>query len=497
MIKPILAILLLMVFSSIAYANFTAEQSPDGLVITPSIDYTSAKATIDGPLGLQQLSFERGQAIVLPLPGLDGQYQYELVLTPVLTLAQVRNRDAARDAGSNASTIDSSLTVTSGSFAVLGSDFVTSSAEADNDTSISGPNPDPNVVLTTVDGVIQGSLCAGFDCPAAPAFGFDTFRMQENNLRIHFDDTSAGATFPGNDWRLIANDSGNGGANLFALEDSTAGRRIAVFEAGAPVNSLYLEADGDVGLGTNNPVVELHIVDGDGPTVRLDQNGSAGFGTQVWDMVGNETNFFIRDTTNGSALTFRIQPGTDADTLVLDNEGQVSIGKTGGIEANATLHVRARNVANDPVLLIEATNQDDLLTLETDGDMILAGTLAQLSRRDSKEHFSKINHQAMLAALKGLDISTWNYKHQADSERHLGPVAEEFYATYGLGTDAEHIATSDMAAVALASSQALLFELEAKDERISELEDRLQRLESLMVEVLQSKNEDTPQLVNR
>lgn len=498
MLKRILFAVLLMLITSVSAANFIVEQSPDGLVVTPSIEFISATASLDGPFGLQQLSFAGDQQIVIPVPRLDGRYKYEVVLTPLLTPAQQQARDAARASSDNTSGIANDLTVFSGNFAVANSSFITA-AEEGGDTSALVPVPRVVIVPSGQDGVIQGSLCVGFDCPNAPAFGFDTLRMQENNLRIHFDDSSAGGSFPSNDWRLVANESDNGGLNMFALQDATAGRNIAVFEAGAPVNSLYMDNAGNIGLATNNPVVEFHIADGDSPTMRLDQNGSAGFGTQIWDVVGNETNFFIRDVTNGSALGFRIQPGVDANTMSLDNEGQVAIGGFGSaIEASATLHVRSR-ANGDPAFLVQANAATDILSLADNGDMVLSGTLAQLSRRDSKEHFQQVDHQAMLTALKGLDISSWNYKHQNDDERHLGPMAEAFYATYGLGTDAEHIATSDMAAVALASSQALLFELEAKDQRIAELETRLQRLEALMVQVLdnQEEKQDKPQIVSR
>lgn len=500
MFKHIVLAVVLMIVTSVSSASFVVEQIPEGLEITPSIAFVKADVSLDGPFGLQQLSFVGDQSIVIPVPRLDGQYKYEVVLTPLLTPAQLQLRNAARASLDDMPVIASDLTAFSGNFAVMGNSFVAAITEGGG-TNTDAAVPDPRVVIVPSgqDGIIQGSLCVGFDCPATPSFGFDTFRMQENNLRIHFDDTSTTGSFPGNDWRLLANDSGNGGANLFALEDSTAGRRIAVFEAAAPANSLYMDNAGNIGLGTNNPLVELHVVDGDTATVRLDQNGSGGFATQVWDMAGNETNFFIRDATNGSSLPFRIRPGVATDdTLIIDSAGQVVIGDTGSVDASATLHVRSRG-NGEPAMLIQnrAATVVDILSLADNGDMILAGTLAQLSRQDSKEHFKQIDHQAMLTALKGLDISTWNYKHQDDSERHLGPMAEAFYASYGLGTDPEHIATSDMAAVALASSQALLFELEAKDQRITELETRLQRLEALMVQVLDQKDDqDIQQIVS-
>ena len=160
----------------------------------------------------------------------------------------------------------------------------------------------------TQDVVVQGSICVGFDCVNGESFGSDTLRLKENNLRIHFQDTSNSASFPTNDWRITINDSTNGGANYFAISDTTSGRDPFKIEAGAGANSLYVDDGGRVGLGTANPVVELHVVDGDSPTLRLEQDGFSGFSAQTWDVAGNETNFFVRDATNGSTLPFRIEP---------------------------------------------------------------------------------------------------------------------------------------------------------------------------------------------
>lgn len=178
------------------------------------------------------------------------------------------------------------------------------------------------------DVIITFSLCVGNDCVNGENFGFDTLRLKENNLRVHFDDTSSSASFPNNDWRIIINDSSNGGANYFAIEDSTAGRQPFRVEAGAPVNTLYVEADGDVGIKTANPVVDVHIVEGNTPTVRLEQDGSDGFTPQTWDLAGNEANFFIRDATNGSALPFRIFPGAPTDALRIEANGNIGLGTT-------------------------------------------------------------------------------------------------------------------------------------------------------------------------
>ena len=35
------------------------------------------------------------------------------------------------------------------------------------------------------DLIVDGSACIGLDCVDGEAFGFDTLRLKENNLRIH------------------------------------------------------------------------------------------------------------------------------------------------------------------------------------------------------------------------------------------------------------------------------------------------------------------------
>ncbi|MCB1056974.1 MAG: hypothetical protein KDD11_15850, partial [Acidobacteria bacterium] len=127
------------------------------------------------------------------------------------------------------------------------------------------------------DLIVDGSACIGFDCVNGESFGFDTIRIKENNLRIKFDDTSTAASFPRNDWQLTANDSANGGASKFSIDDVTGGRTPFTVEAGAPSHSLYVDDGGRIGSGTSTPSVEIHTIDGDTPTLRLQQDGSSGF----------------------------------------------------------------------------------------------------------------------------------------------------------------------------------------------------------------------------
>lgn len=199
------------------------------------------------------------------------------------------------------------------------------------------PKPQFVDIVQADDVVITFSLCVGNDCANGENFGFDTYRLKENNLRIHFDDTSDSGSFAANDWRIVANDSSNGGDNYLAFEDATAGRQVFRVDAGAPANSLRVENTGDIGIGIAAPVVEVHVVDGDSPTIRLEQNGSSGFSTQTFDIATNESNFFIRDLSNGSQLPFKILPGADSDAFVIEEDNRIGMGIKGAAKA---LHIR-------------------------------------------------------------------------------------------------------------------------------------------------------------
>ena len=173
----------------------------------------------------------------------------------------------------------------------------------------------------------QSSLCVGFDCVDPESFGTDTIRLKENNLRIKFDDTSSQPGFAANDWELTANDQPSGGISRFSITDATAGVAPFTIEAGANPNSIYVDDLGRVGFRTATPVLDLHVNNTNTPALRLEQNNGGGFTAQTWDVGGNEANFFVRDTTSGSLLPFRIRPGAPTSSLDIAASGNVGVGR--------------------------------------------------------------------------------------------------------------------------------------------------------------------------
>ena len=341
------------------------------------------------------------------------------------------------------------------------------------------------------DLIVQSALCTGFKCVNNENFGVDTIRLKEDNVRIHFDDASATAGYAANDWRLVANDQPVSGANYFALEDATAARQVFKVEAAAPANALYVDSTGNIGLQNGAPGLDLHMTTSDTPAIRLEQTNAGGFTAQTWDIGANEANFFIRDLTGGSRLSFRIRPGAPTSSVDINADGQVGIGTDNAAAAldirrpvadtEALLRAHVRVPGDDPATpALETSYTIDRLKLDASGDLYVGGTISQLSSRRTKENFVEVDGADVLAKLDALPILTWNYKAQPDGDRHLGPTAEDFHEAFGLGESGTQLAPADVAGVALAAARALKAEVDAKDAKIADLEARLARLEAML-----------------
>jgi hypothetical protein len=309
----------------------------------------------------------------------DGQYTYELRVTPNISYETKEALKAARENGNGAEVqrelrkrgaLPSQPLVQAGGFMILnGSVILPGATEAPqkraavetpatpviNSTSTSRTNltikrNHPRFMVfdqvIADDLIVQGSICAGLDCVNNEDFGFDTIRVKENNTRIQFDDTSTSAGFPSNNWQIRANDSGSGGTNFLGFVDqgstgnSETGTIVFAVNSGAAANSLRVASNSKVGLRTATPVLDMHANTTDTPAIRLEQNNSGGFTAQTWDIAGNEANFFVRDVTGGSRLPFRIRPGAPTSSVDIAASGNVGIGTA---SPSKKLHVSDAN----------------------------------------------------------------------------------------------------------------------------------------------------------
>ena len=368
----------------------------------------SSVLSVTGPQGTFQVQFENGSQPILGLTGpegqalVDGSYTYELKSMPNLSQDQLAALEEARANGDLLATklILPESRIQTGGFTIQGGLFVTPEVEfVERPAATKDSDIGEKAQVFATDLIVDGSACIGIDCDTNESFGFDTLRLKENNLRIKFLDTSASANFPGNDWQLTANDSSNGGANKFSIDDVTGGKTPFTVLAGAPTGSLFINANGDVAVGNSNPVVELHVTDGDSPTLRLQQDGSAGFATRTWDIAGNETNFFVRDVENGSALPFRIRAGAPENSLYISPTGDVALGNqnpsakldvVGGAEINGSAVVQGTDGTTSMTITetLAGNTGRDMLTINNTGEIRVLLNNTSNSRNWTIEHSS-------------------------------------------------------------------------------------------------------------
>lgn len=207
------------------------------------------------------------------------------------------------------------------------------------------PLPALATLIFSGNGTIQGNLCVGLACFASESQGSDTLRLKSTSVQLHFEDTST-SSLSDLDWRIRVNDSAS---EFFAISQAVPNRTPFRINGGAPTNALFVSGSGNLGLGTSNPQQTLHLLRGDSPVLRLEQDGSAGFDPRTWDVGGNEINFFVRDPV-ADLLSFRIMRGAPSNALVVSGTGNTGIGVA---FPSAPLHIVRDQSNNVPHVLVE------------------------------------------------------------------------------------------------------------------------------------------------
>ena len=118
-----------------------------------------------------------------------------------------------------------------------------------------------------------------------------------------------------------------------------------------------------------------------------------------------------------------------------------------------------------------------------------------LSDRKAKTAVQAVDGRDVLKKVASLPLNTWRYKTQDAKFRHMGPMAQDFYAAFKLGESDKGIDTVDADGVALAAIQGLntlLAENEAKaaarlDEKAREIA-KLRNDKDREIELLRSES---------
>jgi trimeric autotransporter adhesin len=116
---------------------------------------------------------------------------------------------------------------------------------------------------------------------------------------------------------------------------------------------------------------------------------------------------------------------------------------------------------------------------------VCAANVTCTSDRNLKERFAPVDSNRVLEKVAALPITEWNFKTDA-SARHIGPMAQDFYAAFNVGTDEKHIGPIDEGGVALAAIKGLNQKLNSES---TALRNELHRTETENAELRQEISE--------
>lgn len=231
-----------------------------------------------------------------------------------------------------------------------------------------------------------------------------------------------------------------------------------------------------VGNGTGDGTCATSSGDSDGDEgsfVWADQSSTA-------DFVSSGPNQFLVRAGGGFLVNtsgFGLFPNDD---MVLqarvsgDNDANFRLRSIGGLFANfsvgsttGTLNISGFPSSGQPRIAVNG-GVGGVATLSN------GGTWTNASSRSYKENFTSVNGADVLSRLIALPILTWDYIGSSEG-LHMGPVAEDFKASFGLAGDGKSISTVDADGIALAAIQGLNAKLESEN---SALRARLDALEA-------------------
>ena len=222
----------------------------------------------------------------------------------------------------------------------------------------------------------------------------------------------------------------------------------------ANASSLYVDPAGNVGIGTDVPNRQLEVVGSDPLTAN-----------------DNTTALYV--TNNSATPGGRVMLGLENNGTArfsIDNTSVPGARWVFAVGGSASFRV---SKADTPVVEFEVTPS---------GDINIQGVVNTLSDRNSKTNITSLDSKSILDKVVSLPVSSWSYKDDPEVS-HVGPMAQDFYSAFNLGSSKKSIASADASGVALAAIQGLNIELEKKEARIQALESKIAAQELIIARV--------------
>ncbi len=255
-----------------------------------------------------------------------------------------------------------------------------------------------------------------------------------------------------------------GGAFIVGTYNGNEWSDPLVIENSAPTGSLYINAAGNVGIGTTTPSSNIVIKGDESPlaefygskedwaTIDFIQEDETGTKKSAIGM--SHPDFF-----NGHAFILGTFNGEEwSDPLVVEN-----FAPTGSFYVNADGNVG-----------IGTTEPEEKLQVE--GDLFVTGSITEGSSRKFKDDINNLTGKEALGALKELKPTKFRYKTDTLKEEHLGFIAEEVPDLVAIN-NRKSLRTMDIVAVLTKVVQDQQKTIETMSKEFAELQSRLKSFE--------------------
>jgi hypothetical protein len=256
-----------------------------------------------------------------------------------------------------------------------------------------------------------------------------------------------------------------GSGDIFAIASSTNTRLFTVTAAG------------NVGIGDATPSALLTV--GNGDLFQINATGQLTIaGAQVTysaatkNIIANNTaDAWTIATSSTATPLISITTTTGSEMVVIGKKGgDVYVGDVGSasnlvFEESSTIHGQGGNTltfgqTGDKInfavnIGIGSSTPSYPITHSSGAFLSVGGTWTNASDRNIKENLTELDGEEILEKIKNLDITEWNYIAEGSSTRHIGPMAQDFFAAFKLGDNDRSITTVDASGVALAGIKEL------------------------------------------
>jgi hypothetical protein len=210
-----------------------------------------------------------------------------------------------------------------------------------------------------------------------------------------------------------------------------------------------------------------------------DSNGASNWNVGVIGTSNGTNNFatgvYGQGSRGVSGLSALLAKGSDV-TQANRVQGGAIYGETSNADGNAGFFKGRVVIENTTAGGSSTAAKDPFIVWTNSGasGFNSSGVLFTPSDRNVKENFVAIDDADVLKKVIDLPVTLWNFKCDDKSILHMGPMAQDFHAAFGLNGDKDKVITTlDIAGVTVAAVQGLNHKLEkelaARDTTISTL----------------------------